>query len=115
MLASVHHFLQGRYGCAKVVEFFQFFQSVSSDGDAVFRRAVYEVLVMAAYRDVVFRPLDVGLSVVEAGELGITIGQSSVFCHAFRAIASMCHANKPYRDYDGRVVLGFIILKTGQE
>ena len=115
MLASVHNFLQGGYGCATIVKSFQFFQGVSFDGDAVFRRAVYEELVMTAHRDVIFRPLDVGLSVVEAGELGMTIGQSGIFCHAFGAIASMRHADKPFRDYDGRVVLGFIILKTGQE
>ena len=115
MLASVHNFLQGGYGCAMVVKFFQFVQTVSSDGDAVFRRAVYEELVMTAHRDVVFRPLDVGLSVVEAGELGMTIGQSGVFCHSFGAIASMRHADKPFRNHDGRVVLGFIVLKTGQE
>ena len=74
MLACVHHFLQGGYGCSVVVKFFQFIQSVSSDVNAVFRGVVDEILVMAAHRNVVFRPLEVGFPVVEAGKLCITIG-----------------------------------------
>ena len=88
---------------------------MSSDVNAVFRCVVYEKLVMAAHRDVVFRPLDVGLTVVEAGKLGMTIGQGGVFCHALWMIASVCHTDKPFRNHNGRVVIRFIILKTGQE